>query len=93
MFHGGIAQYASGMGLRYLTGCPSLNSGAPAEGWLRCRQLEPLRVPPAFEIVSAAAYACPTEQQRAHAQPSFCLPNLEQPLSSARSRFPAPLSQ
>jgi putative hemolysin len=68
----GIAQYAHGMGLRYLLGCSSLNSVDPAEGWQMYRQLENFRVPPEFETVPTAAYACPTEPQAASAQPRAC---------------------
>jgi putative hemolysin len=66
----GIAQYANDMGLRYLIGCSSLNSKDPAEGWQMYRELEHYRVPPEFETVPTAAYACPTEQEGALAQPS-----------------------
>ena len=66
----GIAQYATDMGLRYLIGCSSLNSNDPAEGWQTYRQLEQYRVAPEFRTVPTAAYACPTEQQGACAQPS-----------------------
>jgi putative hemolysin len=68
----GIAQYATDMGLRYLLGCSSLNSNDPAEGWQMYRQLENFRVAPEFETMPTAAYACPTEQQDADAQPAFC---------------------
>ncbi len=68
----GIAQYATDMGLRYLLGCSSLNSNDPAEGWQMYRQLESFRVAPEFETMPTAAYACPTEHQDAHTQPSFC---------------------
>ena len=68
----GIAQYATDMGLRYLLGCSSLNSNDPAEGWQMYCQLANFRVSPEFETVPTAAYACPTEQQGAHTQPSFC---------------------
>jgi putative hemolysin len=68
----GIAQYATDMGLRYLIGCSSINSNNPAEGWQMYGQLEHYRVPPEFETVPTAAYACPIEQQSAHAQPSLC---------------------
>jgi putative hemolysin len=68
----GIAQYANDMGLRYLLGCSSLNSNDPAEGWQMYRQLERFRVSPEFETVPTAAYACPTESQDAHPQPSSC---------------------
>jgi putative hemolysin len=68
----GIAQYATNMGLRYLIGCSSLNSQDPAEGWQMYRQLEHYRVAPEFETVPTAAYACPTELEGAHAQPSSC---------------------
>ena len=69
----GIAQYATDMGLRYLIGCSSLNSMDPAEGWQMYRQLEPYRVSPEFETEPTAAYACPSEQEGAHAQPSPCI--------------------
>ena len=68
----GIAQYATGMGLRYLIGCSSLNSKDPAEGWQMYRQLERYRVSPEFETAPTAAYACPIEQEGRHAQPSSC---------------------
>ena len=66
----GIAQYATDMGLRYLVGCSSLNSQDPCEGWQMYRQLEHYRVSPEFATEPTAAYACPTEQEGAHAQPS-----------------------
>jgi putative hemolysin len=86
----GIAQYATDMGLRYLLGCSSLNSNDPAEGWQMYCQLENFRVSPEFETVPTAAYACPTEQQDAHAQPSFCqtdrlLPDADSPASCKTS--------
>jgi putative hemolysin len=68
----GIAQYANDMGLRYLVGCSSLTSKDPVEGWRVYRQLERYRVPPEFETVPTAAYACPSEQEGAQAQPSPC---------------------
>jgi len=79
----GIAQYANDMGLRYLIGCSSLTSRNPAEGWQMYRQLEHYRVSPEFETLPTAAYACPTEQEGAHAQPS---PSLEATAWSRRSR-------
>ena len=66
----GIAQYATDMGLRYLIGCSSLNSKDPAEGWQMYRQLEHYRVAEEFETLPTAAYACPTEQEGASAQPA-----------------------
>jgi putative hemolysin len=66
----GIAQYATDMGLRYLIGCSSINSKDPAEGWQMIRQLENYRVSPEFETEPTTAYACPIEQEGAHAQPS-----------------------
>ena len=66
----GIAQYATDMGLRYLIGCSSLNSKDPAEGWQMYRQLEQFRVSPEFETAPTAAYACPTQLEGAHTQPS-----------------------
>jgi putative hemolysin len=68
----GIAQYATDMGLRYLIGCSSINSKDPAEGWQMARQLEHYRVSPEFETLPTAAFACPMEQEGAHAQPSPC---------------------
>jgi putative hemolysin len=68
----GIAQYATDMGLRYLIGCSSINSQDPAEGWQVYRQLEHYRVSPEFETVPTAAFACPIEQEGAHAQPAPC---------------------
>ena len=47
------------------------------------RQLEHYRVSPEFETLPTAAYACPTEQEGAHAQPS---PSLEATAWSRRSR-------
>ena len=78
----GIAQYANNMGLRYLIGCSSLNSKDPAEGWQVYRQLEHYRVPPGFETEPTAAYACPSEQKGAHAQPSPCLETPSAPVSA-----------
>jgi len=66
----GIAQYATDMGLRYLIGCSSLNSQDPSEGWQMYRQLENYRVSPEFSTEPTSAYACPTEQESADAQPS-----------------------
>jgi putative hemolysin len=71
----GIAQYATDMGLHYLIGCSSINSKDPAEGWQMYRQLEHYRVPPEFETVPTAAFACPAEQEGAYAQPSPCPPD------------------
>lgn len=59
----GIAQYATGMGLRYLIGCSSLNSQDPAEGWQMYRQLDAYRVGAELETRPTAAYACPTEHE------------------------------
>ena len=87
----GIAQYATGMGLRTLLGCSSLNSNDPAEGWQMYRQLVSFRVPPEFETTPTAAYACPPgsydpARQSADAQPSRCRTDRWQPEDSA----PAP---
>jgi putative hemolysin len=71
----GISQYATNMGLRYLIGCSSLTSKDPAEGWQMYRQLEHYRVSPEFETTPTASYACPCEQEGAHAQPSLRQPN------------------
>lgn len=87
----GIAQYARDMGLRYLVGCSSINSQDPVEGWQIYSQLESYRVPPEFETVPTAAYACPIEQEGAHAQPSPCrsdqsLPESDTPAPDATQR-------
>ena len=73
----GIAQYAHGMGLRYLLGCSSLNSVDPAEGWQMYRLLQNFRVSPEFETMPTAAYACPIEPQAAGAQHFVCNGSLE----------------
>jgi putative hemolysin len=85
----GIAQYATEMGLRYLIGCSSLTSKEPAEGWQMYRQLEHYRVSPEFETEPTAAYACPIEQQGAHAQPLPC-PNESNLRESNRIESPSP---
>jgi putative hemolysin len=77
----GIAQYATDMGLRYLIGCSSINSQDPAEGWQMYRQLEHYRVSLEFETVPTAPYACPIEQEGAHAQPSPCQSDRSMPES------------
>ena len=82
----GIAQYATDMGLRYLVGCSSMNSQVPEEGWQMYRQLEHYRVPPEFETVPTAAYACPIEQEGAQAQKS---PSEEANGSVPESQTPA----
>ena len=82
----GIAQYANDMGLRYLIGCSSLTSEDPAEGWQVYRQLKQYRVSPEFETVPVTAYACPSEQEGAYAQPSPC-----QPDPSIRTSAPTPV--
>jgi len=85
----GIAQYATDMGLRYLIGCSSLNSKDPAEGWQMYRQLEQYRVSPEFETEPTAAYACPSEQVGAHAQPSPCQQDLSMETAAAtQTRVP-----
>jgi putative hemolysin len=65
----GIAQYATDMGLNYLLGCSSINSKDPAEGWQMYRELEHYRVPPELQTVPTPAYACPTQEAGAQAQP------------------------
>jgi putative hemolysin len=57
------------MGLRYLIGCSSLNSQDPCEGWQMYRQVDHYRVSPEFATEPTTAYACPTEQEGADAQP------------------------
>lgn len=64
----GIAQYATDMGLRYLVGCSSLTSKNPSEGWEVYNQLVQYRVSPEFATEPTVAYACPHEQEGAHAQ-------------------------
>jgi putative hemolysin len=68
----GIAQYAHGMGLRYLLGCSSLNSVDPAEGWQMYGLLQNFRVSAEFETVPTEAYACPNEPQAARTQSFAC---------------------
>jgi putative hemolysin len=81
----GIAQYATDMGLRYLIGCSSINSQDPAEGWQMYRQLEHYRVPPEFETVPTAAFACPQEQEGACTQTA---PGLQDPSSRTPAKVP-----
>jgi putative hemolysin len=83
----GIAQYANDMGLRYLIGCSSLTSRNPVEGWQMYRQFEHYRVSPEFETLPTAPYACPTEQEGAHAQPS---PSLEDHAPAATTPVSVP---
>jgi len=73
----GIAQYAKDM-----------NSQDPVEGWQMYRQLENYRVPPEFETVPTAAYACPIEQEGANAQPSPCQSDQSSPESGAPPQQP-----
>lgn len=58
----GIAQYASGMALRYLLGCSSMNSNNPAEGWQMYSQLQRFRVTPEFETIPTETFICPAGQ-------------------------------
>ena len=81
----GIAQYANNMGLRYLIGCSSINSQDPAEGWQMYRQLELYRVPPEFETVPTAAFACPLEQESAKPQTTL---DLQDPASRVSAKVP-----
>jgi putative hemolysin len=81
----GIAQYANDMGLRYLIGCSSLTSKDPAEGWQLYNQLEHFRVSQEFETLPTAAYACPSEQEGAHAQPS---PSPQDSLLTSSTKVP-----
>lgn len=76
----GIAQYATGIGLRYLLGCSSLNSNHPADGWQMYRQLEWYRVSPEFETIPTPQFVCPVEEQKSEqqeqgAQPPSCSAN------------------
>jgi putative hemolysin len=92
----GIAQYATGMGLRTLLGCSSLNSNDPAEGWRMYRQLENFRVSKEFETTPTAAYACPPgsydpAQQSMDAQPSPCWTDRPQPEGSSPAATPTPV--
>jgi len=85
----GIAQYATDMGLRYLIGCSSLTSKDPAEGWQLYGQLERYRVSPEFETAPTTAYACPSEQVGAHAQPPPCQQDLSMETTAAtQTRVP-----
>lgn len=68
----GIAQFACGMGLRYLIGCSSLTSRNPAEGWQLYRQLATWRVAPEFETAPTDAYACSTRLADARVQAPAC---------------------
>jgi putative hemolysin len=82
----GIAQYATGLGLRYLIGCSSLNSQDPAEGWQMYRQLEQYRVAREFETVPTERFACPTEHiGRQSQQPA------EQESADLRTYTPIPV--
>lgn len=78
----GIAQYATDMGLRYLLGCSSLNSKDPGEGWKMYSRLAGYRVSPELATEPTAAFACPTEQEGAHAQPSLDRRDLPLPVSA-----------
>jgi len=55
-----------------------MNSQDPEEGWQMYRQLESYRVPPEFETTPTAAYACPIEQEGAHAQLAPSDPSLSE---------------
>jgi putative hemolysin len=59
----GIAQYATGMGLRYLLGCSSMNSNDPDEGWQMYCQLQRFHVAPEFETIPTEAFICPAAQR------------------------------
>lgn len=83
----GIAQYATDMGLRYLIGCSSINSKDPAEGWQMYRQLMHYLVPPEFETVPTAAYACSTSKAVGE---SKSLPGMEDPLEPAACQVKVP---
>jgi putative hemolysin len=90
----GIAQYAHEMGLRYLLGCSSLNSNDPAEGWQMYGQLENFRVPPEFETVPTAAYACPVGQQNVEPRPEAAQPAssaVDPLLAESAAASPAPV--
>jgi putative hemolysin len=88
----GIAQYAHGMGLRYLLGCSSLNSVDPAEGWQMYGLLQNFRVSPEFETMPTAAYACPNEPQAASAQTFACngVPESQEQSSPAAPQVKVP---
>ena len=78
----GIAQYATDMGLRYLVGCSSLNSQDPGEGWTMYRQLAHYRMLPEFTTEPTIAFACPSEQEGEHEQPSLDSQDLSRPASA-----------
>ena len=79
----GIAQYATGMGLRYLLGCSSLNSNDPVEGWRMYSRLQNFRVSAEFETMPTLAFACPSELQAADTQPSTCQTGRAMPASAS----------
>lgn len=84
----GIAQYAAGMGLRYLLGCSSLNSKNPAEGWRMYRQLEWHRVAPEFETVPTAAFACPAPSPESEQQEQVSQPRVREESSPVSMKVP-----
>ena len=83
-------------------GCAILSDAHPStpmtrrEGWQVYRQLEHYRVPPEFETMPTAKYACPADlnksdnaREGAHAQPSPCQPATH-PDSPPSDQAPAP---
>jgi putative hemolysin len=58
----GIAQYASGMGLRYLIGCSSLNSRESSEGWQLYGQLLKYRASADLQTQPKPGYLCPERE-------------------------------
>ena len=58
----GIAQYASGMGLRYLIGCSSLNSKEPSEGWQLFSQLQKYCAAAELQTQPKPGYLCPERE-------------------------------
>jgi len=57
----GIATYAIARGARYLVGCSSLTSQAPADGADAYRQLAAHLAPPEWRTVPVASCACPMD--------------------------------
>ena len=62
-----------------------MNSQDPAEGWQMYRQLEQYRVPPEFETVPTAAFACPLEQESAQPQTTR---DLQDPVPRISAKVP-----
>ena len=55
----GIGQYAREHGCRYLVGCSSLTSQAPAEGWAAYRKMQAYLVEPALQTQAVGKFQMP----------------------------------